>query len=654
MVRRGIYRLGGNPIQRTASDFSTNDRSTALRQSARAGLAHPVTGSFEDPRFRGHDGRVFGPLPRDWAHYNGLYKHGKRVVISYTVGDAAVLESHRLETHSQPGGEAAVWVRTLNVAKSSHDLTLRIVPEQSAAVAVNGPGRLRPAVEGGYIVLRIEAAQTPVALEVRIAKTGTSADMVSGNRSAPEDLARLTNGGPADWQQTLTVIPEIGNDDGPFAVDTLTRPVQNPWKSRMRTSGLDFFSDGGRLVTCCCDGDVWIVDGIDSIGKSIRWRRIASGLFQPLGIKIVAGKIYVTCRDQIVILNDLNGDGETDFYESFNSDHQVTDHFHEFAMGLQADDEGNLYYAKSARHAKDSLVPHHGTLLRVSADGRRTTIVANGFRAANGVCLNPDGSFFVTDQEGHWTPMNRINRVVEGRFYGNMYSYGPPRDSSDQAMEKPICWPNKEFDRSPAELVWVDSKRWGPLNGALLNLSYGYGKVFVVPHEYVDGDWQGGVCRVPLPEFPTGVMRARFHPENGQMYACGMFAWAGSQDQPGGLYRLRYTGKPAHLPVGLRAQKRRMTITFTEPVDRTTGSDPQNYLIETWSLKRSPKYGSDRHDEKLLSVASAVVSEDARSVTLEIPQIQPTQCMQIAYRLRDSTGSSFGGVVQNTIHRLGE
>ncbi len=58
-------------------------------------------------------------------------------------------------------------------------------------------------------------------------------------------------------------------------------------------------------------------------------------MFQPLGVKIVDGKIYVTCRDQITRLNDLNGDGETDFYENFNNDHQVTEHFHEFAMGLQ-------------------------------------------------------------------------------------------------------------------------------------------------------------------------------------------------------------------------------------------------------------------------------------------------------------------------------
>ena len=27
----------------------------------------------------------------------------------------------------------------------------------------------------------------------------------------------------------------------------------------------------------------------------------------------------------------------------------------------------------------------------------------------NWLCINPDGTFFVTDQEGHWTPKNRIN-----------------------------------------------------------------------------------------------------------------------------------------------------------------------------------------------------------------------------------------------------
>src|SRR5205814_3674448 len=147
-----------------------------------------------------------------------------------------------------------------------------------------------------------------------------------------------------------------------------------------------------RAAICSWDGDVWLVSGIDDPARGLSWQRIACGLFQPLGLKIVGGKIHVGCRDQIVILHDLNGDGETDFYENFNNDHQVTEHFHEFAMGLQVDDDGNFYYAKSARHALPAIVPQHGTLLRISRDGSRTDILANGFRAANGVCLNSDGT----------------------------------------------------------------------------------------------------------------------------------------------------------------------------------------------------------------------------------------------------------------------
>ncbi len=291
----------------------------------------------------------------------------------------------------------------------------------------------------------------------------------------------------------------------------------------------------------------------------LTWRRIASGLFQPLGIKIVDGKIFVTCRDQLVVLHDANLDGETDNYECFNNDHQVTEHFHEFAMGLQVDSQKNFYYAKSARHALPAVVPHHGTLLRISADGSKTDILATGFRAANGVCLNPDGTYVVTDQEGHWNPKNRINWVKEGGFYGNMFGYHDVTDSSDEAMEQPLCWITNDFDRSPAELLWTPPDTWGPLGGSLLNLSYGNGKLFVVPFEDVHGQKQGGLCQLPLPALPTGVMRGRFHPIDRQLYACGMFAWAGSATQPGGLYRIRYTGRPMYLPDGASRDARRVT-----------------------------------------------------------------------------------------------
>ena len=72
----------------------------------------------------------------------------------------------------------------------------------------------------------------------------------------------------------------------------------------MRVSGFDFLPDGHRAAVCTWDGDVWSVGGLDRPAEGLTWQRIASGLFQPLGLKIVAGQIYVACRDQIVRLHD--------------------------------------------------------------------------------------------------------------------------------------------------------------------------------------------------------------------------------------------------------------------------------------------------------------------------------------------------------------
>ena len=84
-------------------------------------------------------------------------------------------------------------------------------------------------------------------------------------------------------------------------------------------------------------------------------------------------------------------------------------------------------------------------------------------------------------------PKNRINWVVEGGFYGNTWGYHHLDDTSDAATQPPLCWITNQIDRSPAEVVRVTSHAWGPLNDALLSLSYGYGKVFVVLSEEVEG-----------------------------------------------------------------------------------------------------------------------------------------------------------------------
>jgi hypothetical protein len=597
------------------------------------GWADPSTGRFTDPRFLGRDKRPYGPLPREWARF----------------GDASILESPGAEADpSKPG--AVVFTRTLEIGKSARDLLARVGPVGIVA-AVVGDSRASLIPQDGFVVLKVPAAATPMRVKVL---TGTGAVAAAAKSPAPRPLEPLTHGGPRRWAETLKAPVTLGANSGPFAVDTIGLPERNPWNAQLRLTGFDFFPDGARAAVCSWDGDVWLVSGFDNLAAGLTWQRIASGLFQPLGLKLRDGQIFVCCRDQIVRLHDLNGDGETDFYECFNSDHQVTEHFHEFAMGLQTDDDGNFYYAKSGRHALPAVVPQHGTLLKVSRDGTYTEILATGFRAANGVCLNPDGTYFVTDQEGFWTPKNRINLVTRGGFYGNMWGYTDITDTADAAMKQPLCWITNDFDRSPAELLWVTSPKWGPLKGSLLNISYGHGKIYVVPHEIVNGEAQGGMCALPLPPFPTGIMRGRFHPTDGQLYTCGMFAWAGNQTQPGGFYRVRYTGKPTDLPIGLKARAKTLEIVFTDPLDATTASDPASYGVKVWGLKRSAQYGSKHIDEHPLTVSAAILGPDGKTVRLTLPDLTPTWGMEVKYRLKGADGRAVSGTVHNTVHALPE
>ncbi len=678
------------------------------------GWANPQTGSFDDTeRVVGRNNKRYGPLPTHWGKFLGMHRHNDSLILEYTVGETRILEHPFGIEDSERGLIAARTVR-VDPRSTVRCMAVATLPENYTDVRIgngfaaidylgedNGPLSVlfvldRPRDEtqfvlrGRQLCLNVKQKDAPVQFSLGSLRSTpkqtldiVGPHLVRGEpatgffrelqRSAAEDLAAMVQqsrgrDNPGLWKEVIRTECRPWSREGAWDVDELVMPIQNPWGARTRATGHAFVPGVDAMVVCTWDGDVWRLDGLDNIERGsgeLQWRRIASGLFQPLGILAIEDGIMVTCRDQLALLHDTNGDLEIDHYECFNSDHQVTEHFHEFAMGLQRDSDGNWYYAKSACHAKPAVVPHHGTLLRVSADGRSTDILTTGFRAANGVCLNPDGSFIVTDQEGHWNPKNRINWVRPGKFYGNMLGYHDVTDPSDTAMEKPICWITNAFDRSPAELLWVESEHWKPLFGQLMNLSYGYGRLYVVPMETfpsaVTGEEvrQGGMCGLPIPDLPTGMIRGRFSPRDGQLYVGGMFAWASSrEEQEGGLFRVRYNGQRVDLPIGIQAvaspsQGPLLRIRWSESLDPSAMNDARQYMVRVWGLNRTANYGSPHVDEHGLEVASARLMEDGRTIELQIPALQPTWGMEIELNFVNPDGVKVSRKIHNTIHELG-
>jgi hypothetical protein len=684
-------------------------------------------GNFADPRVNGQ-----GPLPATWAKYRGLYLHNRDVILTYTVGTARVLE--------RPGVVKAagqtVFIRTLQIDKPAGQTLLVCdgvtgaqtgdgsvlafanagVPSGKSvlSVAVVGNADAVLAANDGRVTLKFaDKAKGPGRVTVAI-WNGAAEDAgkfvgVVKDLKADEDLAALTRGGPARWTTSVTSQGALNTSggDGAYVVDTVAEtdvvrattqgetalaPGQagNPWKTGMFFGGFDFFPDG-RAALGVFHGDVWIVSGIDAKMERLTWKRFATGLFQPLGLKVVDGKVYVLGRDQITRLHDLNGDGEADFYENFNNDTVVTANYHEFCLDLHTDRAGNFYFFKGSPWTPDVQSPHQGTLLKVSKDGSKMEIYASGFRAPNGSAIGPHGEITVSDNQGHWMPASKLNLIKPGGFYGMMPAAQHPlefeRDGTNvtfnpsdprvraslkvppfdrnapipKGYDQPIAWLPMNMDNSSGGQVWATSEKWGPLKDHLLFMSYGRGTLFVVMPEEIEGVTQAAMVRFPL-KFQTGLMRGRVNPKDGQVYVCGVRGWQTDGAREGGFYRVRYTNRPLTLPTAFNVLKDGLKITFALALDPASVGDTAGYAIEQWNYLYTGNYGSPDfsvtdatkkgHDK--LEVKSARLAKDGRSVILEIPGLRPADQTRVKMNLKAADGSAVTPEIYNTIHTLGK
>jgi putative heme-binding domain-containing protein len=525
--------------------------------------------------------RPEGKKPDRPFMYHGFYRHGKRIIFSYRLGDEEILD--------------APWV------------------ENGRFVRLVGPAHTHP-------------------------------------------LSTLINGGPAQWPEVFKTTGALGRR-GAYAIDTITPPLKNPWKSLLFFGDHDFTSDGTAYL-CTIQGDVWRVDGLDEQLKNVCWRRIASGLHQALGLVVANGQVYVLGRDQITCLHDLNGDGEADFYECFSSAYETSPAGHDFICGLQRDSAGRFYSASSKQG-----------LLRISADGTHAEVLATGFRNPDGLGLLPEGSLTVPCSEGDWTPASMIcllrpnitkaNRQARGVNSAHVteiphFGYGGPKNGEPPQL--PLVYLPRGLDNSSGGQVHVTSERWGPMHGKLIHFSYGAAKHFLILTDEVEGQSQGAI--VPLPgEFLSGVHRGRFNPKDGQLYVTGMGGWGTYSVADGCFQRVRYTGQDVQLPVQFHAHENGVRISFTRPLDAHVAGAIASHFAQAWNYRYSSAYGSPEYSTRhpgtpghdVLAIARAHVFDDGRTLFLEMPDLQPVN--QLHLHIGVATGQACD--LYATIHSLG-
>lgn len=542
--------------------------------------------------------------------------------------------------------------------------------KQYRAVMLHGSDGPTIAANGGRIIMNVPPHDKTLRVQLAMASFDNSVSKDAAMMLAKErSVAGIPLGaGKKRWNEKIVTTGVRGSDDGAFAVDTITIPFENPWGSRMRTGAFDFFSDG-RAAVSTWNGDVWIVSGIDESLDRIEWQRFATGLFDPLGLRIVDDVIFVHGRDGLTRLIDINGDGEADRYENFNNQVYITAAFHEFAFDLQTDKEGNFYFTKGAPvnpggRGFMKIVPHHGAILKVSRDGSTIETVATGMRAPNGMGVSPDGILTSGDNEGTYMPRCRLNWIEKPGFYAGVKDTAHRTPVPDQP-DLPLCWMPMEVDNSSGGQVWVTGKAWPDLQGRLLHNSYGTCSTYLVLPERINGQMQGGVVRLPA-NYSSSCMRGRFSPIDGQMYVIGLKGWQTSAAREGGFHRVRRTGKPLDIPVALSTCDKGVYLTFATELDPELAADPESFGVQIWNYRYSQSYGSPelsvlnperkiaqgKPNRDSLKVTASKLSADGRTVFLAIDGMQPVHQMKITWDLESKSGGDVRGELHNSIHAL--
>ncbi|MEM7806948.1 MAG: family 16 glycoside hydrolase, partial [Planctomycetota bacterium] len=375
---------------------------------------------------------------------------------------------------------------------------------------------------------------------------------------------------------------------------------------------------------------------------------VAEGLYEPTGLCVVDGELYVAQRLAITKLTDTDGDG---FFETRHDVGKGWEgwNYHQFTFGLVHRD-GKLYAALSTAmgppgwegHDSNASVngPMRGGIVEVDLATETTRVIAGGTRTPNTVGLGPDDILVYADNQGTWFPSSVLTHVEPGRFLGHFNRTnvvpkladrfpigGHPSAFGEQVRSRPIVYlPHNEFLNSPTKPLMIPE---GPFAGQMLLGELTYGGIRRIFLEKVNGQWQGAAFRFTQ-GLECGVNRLEWGPD-GDLYIGGIggggnWAWNGTQF---GLEKLSYNGKDPFEIFTVSATPDGFHVRFTKPVDKGWLADANNYFSQQWGYEPSKQYGGVKKWTEVLDVSEALPDSDGKGVRLTIPGLKTDRCVYL-------------------------
>lgn len=597
------------------------------------------------------------------SHFRGVSTKGGQVTFLYDVGggDGQLIRIHetaRVETN----WPTHTIIRRFEIAPSPQTLWYLAHEEagattESSTVTVNASvivkrtaDSLLASVRGTESRWHIQPAPTnrlqlwleipphrkPVAVEIATSVGTNVTDALAFAAtwaSSPAEPPRMTSVTKRSRSSGTSSAPIFTGQvsDGRREGDEFFQREQIPVPRELEllVGGMDWMPNGD-LAICTWPGEVYLARNFSGPATNLVWQRFASGLHEPLGLKVVNGVIHIAQKAELTRLIDTDGNGEADLYECVNADWGFDGNMHYFAYGPALDARGNFLITLDGNTADwkprwDS--PYRGWAVKISPDGRKLEGVCSGMRSPNGCfAYGRNADIFATDNEGYWLGACKLNHVRPGRFFGYPSSTPRPREvfQKPDGFDPPAIWFPRKLATSASGGVEIPKGVFGPFAGQMLVGDFGTSSILRVALEQVNGEWQGAVW--PFARgFRSGVNRLLFDSAGRLLVGQLRRRWSSSGTQEFGLERVSFTGRIPFEVERVHARRDGFELVFTHPVDPSTASHPEDWDVKQFGYKFHSAYGSPEIDHSgkenaatSIIVSGVKVSQDHRRVQIRL------------------------------------
>jgi azurin len=423
----------------------------------------------------------------------------------------------------------------------------------------------------------------------------------------------------------------------------VTLPI--PESISLEVGGMTSLPDG-RLAVSTRRGEVWLIGNPYMTGsRQPTYKRFATGLHEPLGLLYrtsgpFKGELFATQRGEVTRLIDTDGDDMADEYRSFYK-WPLSGNYHQYSYGPVTLPDGDMVITLNVDWIGKggSLSKWRGWMLKLNDKGEMTPW-ATGLRSPAGFGVLRDGSIFYGENQGDWVGSGRVTHLEKGDFAGNPAGLrwsgeeGSPlslRPEDVPSTGKPMHEVARTVKNLKVPAVWFphtlmgistsDIKEdttggaFGPFAGQVFVGDQGHSKIMRMALEKVGGKWQGA-CFPFREGFQSGILRMLWG-QDGSMFV-GMTArgWAATGKAPFGVQRLVWTGKIPFEMKTISSRPDGFEVAFTQPVDRKTGENPDNYSLNSFTYKYHQTYGSPIEDARPVAIRGVILSQDGLSARI--------------------------------------